>query len=137
MLRLATVVTLALMVTGCGGAGSTEAPLQRVRITAREGPTTPTCQAGRRCERPFHGRFDVIAADGHDTAVTTDTRGHATLDIPAGSYRITADDAHPLPRLTGAIVAGRRVLAVDGRIVLHVRALDTQSVTLLFDTGIR
>lgn len=124
------------MLAACGG-GTTEGPLQRVQITAREGPVTPTCRIGRRCERPFHGRFDLITRDGHDTAITTDVRGHATLDIPAGSYRITTDATHPLPRLTMALVAGRRIPAVDGRIVLHVRAVDTQSVTFIFDTGIR
>jgi hypothetical protein len=125
------------MLAACGGTGATEGPLQRVQFTAHEAPTTPTCQVGRRCERPFDGRIDVITADGHDTAITTDVHGHATLDIPTGSYRITTDDTHSLPRLTSAVVAGRRILAVDGRILLHVRAADTQSITLLFDTGIR
>ena len=81
--------------------------------------------------------FNVINTDGDDTAITTDVHGHATMDIPAGSYRVTTDDTHSLPRLTSALVAGWRIFAVAGRIVLRVRAVDTQSVTLLFDTGIK
>jgi hypothetical protein len=95
------------------------------------------CQAGRRCERPYQGRFDLITADGHRVAMTTDTRGRAVLDIPAGTYRLTSDRAHPAPRLVGAIVAGRSIRALNGHVVFHVRAVATQTVTLLFDTGIR
>lgn len=95
------------------------------------------CQAGRRCERPYHGRFHLITADGHSMTVTTDTHGRAILDIPAGTYRLTSDRGHPAPRLSAAIVAGRSIRVVNGRVVLHVRAVRTQTVTLLFDTGIR
>jgi hypothetical protein len=129
--------TLLVVPAGCGGAGTTGRPLQRVHIVALEGPTTAVCQVGRRCERPYHGRFDLITADGHRVALTTDTRGHAVLDIPAGTYRLTTAGAHPLPRLSSAIAAGRSIRAVDGRLVLQVRTVRTQTVTLLFDTGIR
>jgi len=95
------------------------------------------CQVGKRCERPYHGRLDLITADGNRVALTTDARGRAALDIPAGTYRLAAARAHPLPRLSSAIVAGRSIRAVDGRLVLQVRAVRTQTVTLLFDTGIR
>jgi hypothetical protein len=126
-----------LVASGCGGAGTADRPLQRVQIVAREGPSRPVCQANRRCERPFHGRFALITADGHRTAIATDIRGHATLDIPAGAYRLTTVRAHPLPRLTAAVVADRSIRAVNGRVPLQVRAMDTQIVTLVFDTGIR
>jgi hypothetical protein len=129
--------TLLLVLVGCGGAGTTERPLQRVHFVAREGPTMGVCQVGKSCERPYRGRFDLITADGHRQAMTTDTRGRAVLDIPAGTYRVTTARAHPLPRLTSAIVAGRSIRAVNGRFVLEVRAVRTQTVTLLFDTGIR
>jgi hypothetical protein len=92
---------------------------------------------GPRCERPFYGRFALITADGHRTAIATDARGRTTLDIPAGTYRVTTVNAHPFSRLTAAVVAGRSIRAVNGRVVLHVRAVDTQVVTLVFDTGIR
>ncbi len=95
------------------------------------------CRAVRRCERPFHGRFDLITADGRRTAIATDARGRAIIDIPAGMYRVTTVRAHPLPRLTAAVVAGRSIRAVDGRVALRVRAVDTQVVELVFDTGIR
>lgn len=123
--------------SGCGGSGTTQRPLQRVQIVAREGPSTPLCQAGRRCERPFHGRFALITADGHRTAIATDTRGRTILDIPAGRYRVTTVQAHPFPRLTAAIVAGRTIPAVNGHVAVRVRAVDTQVFTLVFDTGIR
>jgi hypothetical protein len=126
-----------LVASGCGGVSSAERPLQRVQIVARESPSTPVCQAGRRCERPFHGRFALITADGHRTAIATDTRGRTILDIPAGTYRVTTVQAHPFPRLTSAIVAGRSIRAVNGRIAVKARAVDTQVVTLVFDTGIR
>jgi hypothetical protein len=129
--------TLLVVLPGCGGAGTTEGPLQRVHIVAREGPTMGACHAGKSCERPYHGRFDLITADGHRFAMTTDTRGRTVLDIPAGTYRLTTARAHPLPRLSSAIVAGGSVPAVNGRLVLQVRAVRTQTVTLLFDTGIR
>ena len=127
------------LASGCGGVSSVssaERPLQRVQIVARETPTTPVCQAGRRCERPFRGRFALIAS-GHRTAIATDARGRAVVDIPAGTYRVTTVHAHPLPRLTAAVVAGTSVPAVNDRVVLRVRAVDTQVVTLIFDTGIR
>lgn len=135
VVALCTVGTL--FASGCGGAGTAEGPLQRVQIVARENPSTPVCQAGRRCERPFRGRFALITADSHHTAIATDVRDRAILDIPAGTYRVTTVKARPLPRLTAAVVAGRSIRAVDGRVALHVRALDTQIVTLVFDTGIR
>lgn len=127
----------AMLFSGCGGAGTAGHPLERVQIVARESPSTPACQAGRRCERPFHGRFALITADGHRTEIATDTRGRAILDIPAGTYRVTTVQAHPLPRLTAAIVAGRSIRAANGRVAVQVRAVDTQVVTLVFDTGIR
>jgi hypothetical protein len=126
-----------LFASGCGGAGTAERPLQRVRIVARESPSTPVCQAVRRCERPFHGRFALITADGHRTAIATDIRGRATLDVPAGPYRVTTVEARPLPRVTAAVVAGRSIRAVNGRVALQVRAVDTQLVMLVFDSGIR
>jgi hypothetical protein len=129
--------TLLLVLTGCGAAGTTERPLQRVHIVAREGPTMGVCRAGSRCERPYRGRFDLVAADGHLLAMMTDARGRAVLDIPAGTYGVTTVSAHPLPRLSSVIVAGRSARAVDGRFMLQVRALQPQTVTLLFDTGIR
>ena len=129
---------LLLPLAGCGGAGTAERPLQRVQIVAREGPTIgAACRAGRRCERPYRGGFDLITGDGHRTAVTTDSRGRAAIDIPAGTYRITTARTHPPLRLTSAIVAGRSVRVLDDRFVLHVRAVNTQTVALFFDTGIR
>ena len=92
------------------------------------------CRAGRRCERPYRGGFDLVTGDGHRTAMTTDTHGRAVLDIPAGTYRITAD---PPLRLSSAIVAGRSVRVVNDQFVLHVRTVLTQTVALFFDTGIR
>src|SRR5689334_18207737 len=95
VVALCTAATL--FASGCGGAGTAERPLERVRIVAREGPSTPVCQAVRRCGRPFHGRIALITADGHRAAIATDTRGRATLDIPAGAYRLTTVEARPLP----------------------------------------
>jgi hypothetical protein len=129
--------TLRLVLTGCGGAGTAERPLQRVHILARAGPTMAVCHVGSRCERPYRGRFDLVAADGHRQAMVTNARGRAVLDIPAGTYGLTTVRGHPLPRLSSVIVAGRSARAVDGRFMLQVRAVDTQTVTLLFDTGIR
>jgi hypothetical protein len=130
--------TLLLVLAACGNAGATEGPLHRVHIIAREGPTMgAACQMGRRCERPYRGRFDLITADGHRTAITTDTVGRAVLDIPAGTYRITTTGVDVQPRLSSAVVAGGLVRVVNGRLRLHVRAVDTQTVTLFLDTGIR
>lgn len=126
-----------LFASACGGAGTAEHPLQRVHIVAREGPSTPACQAGRRCDRPFHGRFELITADGHRTAIATDDRGRTIVDIPAGTYRVATVHAHPSPRLTAVVVAGRSIPAVNGAVAFQVRAADTQVVTLVFDTGIR
>ena len=92
---------------------------------------------GRPWPYAYRGRFDLVAADGHRLAMVTDARGRAVLDIPAGTYGLTTVRAHPLPRLSSVIVAGRSARAVDGRFMLQVRAVDTQTVTLLFDTGIR
>ena len=128
---------LLLVLAGCGAAGTAERPLQRVRIVAREGPTMGACQVGNTCERPYSGPFDLTTADGHQTVMTTDIRGRTLLDIPAGRYQITTARDHPLPRLSSAIVAGRSVRAVNGRFVFRVWAIPTQTVTLLFDTGIR
>jgi hypothetical protein len=69
--------------------------------------------------------------------MTTDARARAVRDIPAGTYRVTTIRAHPLPRLSSAIVADRSVRVVSGRLLLHVRAVRTQTVALLFDAGIR
>ncbi len=129
--------TLLLVLTGCGGAGTAERPLQRVHIVAREGPTMPVCRVGSRCERPYRGRFDLVAAGGHRLAMMTDARGRAVLDIPAGTYRVTTARAHPLPRLSSVIVADQLARAVNGRFMLQVRAVENQTVTLLFDTDIR
>jgi hypothetical protein len=129
---------LLLALAGCRGAGTSERPLQRVQIVAREGPSLgAACHAGRRCDRPYRGRFDLITADGHRTAMSTDPRGRAVIAIPAGTYRITTARAHPPLRLVSAIVAGRSVSVVNDGFVLHVRAARTQTVALLFDTGIR
>lgn len=132
-----TWATLILVAAGCGGSRTAGRPLQRVRIVAQEGPGMSTCQAGRHCERPYRGPLVLITATGHREAITTGTRGRTFLDIPAGEYRITTPRAHPLPRLTRAIVAGRRVSAVNGRLPLRVRLVPTQTVALFFDTGIR
>jgi hypothetical protein len=132
---LAAAVTI--MLAGCGGAGATERPLERVRIVARERPTRPSCQASRGCERPYRGRFDLITADGHRSRIATDARGWAVVDVPSGTYRIATDRDRLLPRLTGAIEAGKTVDAVHGDVVLLVRTVAAQRVTLVFDTGIR
>jgi hypothetical protein len=137
LVRAAWATLLLVVLAGCGGAGTAERPLQRVHIVAREGPTMGVCQVGRHCERPYSGRLELITADGHRVAMTTDTRGRAVVDIPAGTYRITTARVHSLPRPSSAVVAGRSVRAVNGRFVLRVRAVRTQTVTLLFDTGIR
>jgi hypothetical protein len=137
ILVVAAWATLLLVLTGCGGAGTAERPLQRVHIVAREGPTMGVCRVGSRCERPYRGRFVLVAAGGHRLVMMTNARGRAVLDIPAGTYGVTTVSAHPLPRLSNVIVAGRSARAVDGRSMLQVRAGHPQTVTLLFDTGIR
>jgi hypothetical protein len=135
--RLLPVLAL-LAVAGCGTpAGTVEHPLQRVKVIAREGPTTPVCRAGKPCERPYRGRFDLIAADGHHLAMTTDGRGRVVADIPAGTYQIATAPNHRFPRLASVVIAGRQVTSTNGRYVFRLGDDENRRLILIFDTGIR
>ena len=138
IVRRVSPVLAFLVVAGCGtSAGTVEHPLQKVRIVAREGPTTPVCQANTPCDGPYRGRFDLIVADGHHLAITTDGRGRAVADLPAGTYQIATAPNHRLPRLASVVVAGRRVTSTNGRYVFRLGADENPRLILIFDTGLR
>jgi hypothetical protein len=138
VIRWASPVLAVLAVAGCGGSAATvEHPLQRVKVIAREGPTTPVCRASTPCDSPYRGRFDLIAADGHHLAIATDGRGRAVADIPAGRYEIATAPNHRFPRLASVVVAGRRVPSTNGRYVFRLGADENPRLILIFDTGIR
>jgi hypothetical protein len=135
--RVSSVLAL-LALAGCGTAGGTvEHPLQRVKVIAREGPTTPLCRASTPCDIPYRGRFDLIAADGHYLVMNTDGRGRVVADISAGTYQITTAPTHRLPRLASVVVAGRRVTSANGRYVFRLGADENPRLILIFDTGVR
>jgi len=135
--RLSPVLALLAVAGGGTSAGTVEHPLQAVRIVALEGPTTPVCRANTPCEGPYRGRFDLIAADGHHLAMTTDGRGRAVADIPAGTYQIATAPNHRLPRLASVVVGGTRVTSTNGRYVFRLGADENPRLILIFDTGVR
>lgn len=98
-----------------------------LRVTATIGPTCPGPQReGQTCTGPYSGEFTLTDRAGNEVArFTTDTDGHAALEVAPGDYRVAPT------------AAGGRMSPRGTPVEVTVSAGQTVEITIELDSGIR
>ena len=122
--RIALCALLLSAVVACGSGGSRDATLAHIEGRVVAGPTCPVVTKGTPCpDAPWQGEVRATARDGSVVDGVSDEDGRFRLDVPAGSYEVTAVPTEGIARGIPVIV--------------RVAAAATVEVTVHVDTGIR
>jgi hypothetical protein len=88
-MRLLAAVVLTVVLFACGSSAGTPTGGVRGRVTA--GPTCPVERQGTPCPpAPWTGTVRATATDGSTFDTTTDAQGAYMLQLPDGTYTVTA-----------------------------------------------
>jgi hypothetical protein len=122
-MRLVATIVLTVGLFAC--ASSAEVPTGGVRGIVTAGPTCPVERQGTPCPpAPWTGTVRATATDGSTFDTTTDGQGAYTLQLPDGTYTVSA-----LTKGSGPPTASPVTVSVAGGAV--------QTLDLQVDTGIR
>ncbi len=89
------------------------------------GPVAPVCEVNKPCDAPFSAAFDVYQNTRRVAGFRSDTDGHFSVMLAAGSYRIIPAADAPI------IQPPAQVKTVE------VQPVGLTQIRLEFDTGIR
>jgi hypothetical protein len=113
-----------VLASGCADQGTDIAQV-RVDGLVLRGPTQPVCVAGVPCDAPFSAGFTVRRAGLPVLRFQSDAAGRFTIGLAPGDYTVVPDADAPVLDPTRQVEP------------LTVPRVDSISVVLTFDTGIR
>ena len=94
----------ALILAGCGSAGTSAAQLQGT-VGLWGGPAVPQNSCGMAaCGDPGAGQWVVVVGHGQTYTAKSDSQGHFVIKLPAGDYLVRSCGGKPVPT---ALVRGR------------------------------
>jgi hypothetical protein len=106
--RLLLAIAAASLLAGCGSrqAGGSSGLAGTVLVS----PASPVCRAGSSCTRPARGLTLMFVREGHAEKTKTDARGHYSIALSPGAYRVRVPGARlrtSLKPRTATVRSGR------------------------------
>jgi hypothetical protein len=84
------IVSAVSFLAGCGGAASGGTGLAGTVLVY---PASPVCRIGNSCTRPARGLTLAFVRGGHTEQAKTDAKGHYSIALSPGSYRVRVPGA--------------------------------------------
>jgi hypothetical protein len=84
------VAAAASLLAGCGSRAGGGAGIAGTVLVS---PASPVCRTGSSCTRPAHGLTLEFVRKGHAEKVKTDAKGHYSIALSPGAYRVRVPGA--------------------------------------------
>jgi len=122
--RSIVIAAAALTASACGGPTSAT-PTSGLTGTVERSPITPVCSVNVPCSAPFSAGFTANRNGSAAAHFRSDSDGHFTVMLSAGTYQVVPDADAPIIAPTSQVKT------------VTVQNSGLTTVTLEFDTGIR